>query len=167
MLFEIWASFWNTTQIYKKNRKSIRTLWLWSWKAPCWIPSEPASFCPSAVTESKTIFRLDHIWGNTWWAESQTFALLEMFCVVLVRTRPFLQILEIVEICSLNWKLSTITSFHSGTFKAFKTIHIQDLRKAIGLFLQKVQSPKQVKWMGSNSNPYGILFYGIHICREN
>ena len=165
MLVKIWTSFWKTTQIYKKKiRKSIRTLWLWSWKAPCWIPSRQV-FALQLSQRAKLF--LDHIWGNTWWAESQTFALLEMFCEVLVRTRPFLQILEIVEICSLNWKLSTITSFHSGTFKAFKTIHIQDLRKAIGLFLQKVQSPKQVKWMGSNSNPYGILFYGIHICREN
>ena len=165
MLFEIWASFWNTTQIYKKIERVY---------VPCDFEVEKllVGFLPSRqvfalqLSQRAKLF-LDHIWGNTWWAESQTFALLEMFCVVLVRTRPFLQILEIVEICSLNWKLSTITSFHSGTFKAFKTIHIQDLRKAIGLFLQKVQSPKQVKWMGSNSNPYGILFYGIHICRKN
>ena len=165
MLVEIWASFWKTTQIYKKIRKStIRTLWLWSWKAPCWIPSEPASFCPSAVTESKTIFR-SHLGKHLMSRKSNPCPsgnVLRSTCTY--KTRPFLQILGIVEICSLNWKFSTITSFHSGTFK---TIHIQDLRKAIGLFLQKVQSPKQVKWMGSNSNPYGILFYGIHICSEN
>ena len=87
----------------------IRTLWLWSWKAPFWIPSRQV-FALQLSQRAKLF--LDHIRGNTWWAESQTLALLDMFCVVFVRTRPSLGLCKLL--CSLNWKPSTITSFHSG-----------------------------------------------------
>ena len=79
----------------------IRTLWLWSWKAPCWIPSRQV-FALQLSQRAKLF--LDHIRGNTWWAESQTLALLDMFCVVFVfcTHKTFLGIVEIIMFTKLK-----------------------------------------------------------------